>query len=176
MSPKKSKILASYLYHFACHWKQKYRWIYGLMKYYWRIFYYRKHYPSQKQSSQKADLCEAFRILSIKAWQNIGVIFSHTMAYLLYCILDVFIQFYIFPSPALLHIKTQIIQRGSNCVKNVNILWWREETHGSIYSGYWTKQWRWGSRQYILYTPQILGWTGRNISHSLCWIGVQSIT
>ena len=117
------------------------------MNYYWRIFYYRKHYPSQKQSSQKADLCEAFRILSIKAWQNIGVIFSHTMAYLLYCILDVFIQFYIFPSPALPHIKTQIIQRGSNCVKNVNILWWREETHGSIYSGYWTKQWRSGSPQ-----------------------------
>ena len=104
------------------------------MNYYWRIFYYRKHYPSQKQSSQKADLCEAFRILSIKAWQNIGVIFSHTMAYLLYCILDVFIQFYIFPSPALPHIKTQIIQRGSNCVKNVNILWWREKG-GEPYPG-----------------------------------------
>ena len=76
-----------------------------------------KHYPSQKQSSQKADLCEAFRILSIKAWQNIGVIFFtyHGLFAILY-----FRRFYTilhFPKPCIAAHKNSNYPKGIKLCK-----------------------------------------------------------
>ena len=125
------------------------------MNYYWRIFYYRKHNPSQKQSSQKADLCEAFPDFEYKSltkhWSDFFT--YHGLFAILY-----FRRFYRilhFPKPCIAAHKNSNYPKGIKLCKECEYFVMEgakpHPTQGSIYSGSRTKPWRWGSHHFPVF-------------------------